>query len=137
MKIRTGFVSNSSSSSFTVCVPKGSTEAEIRTIIERLVGKMEGFFLPEFRQQLIDTIMECKGELIDLEKDLQFENKWLADTPESSTEERDQLQKQIDSGNDYYQGGFSDNGNGPIQFMLRYTNFKVEEDNFLMENYAE
>ena len=136
MKIRTGFISNSSTSSFVLRVFEGATEEEIRSIIEKQVGKMEGFFLPEFRQQLIDTIMECKGDKNEHIRDLEWEIKWLKENPDKSTEDRDRYQAMVDDKFDYYRGGFSDNGDGPLQFMLCYTPFKVEEDNFSMENHA-
>lgn len=134
MKVRTGFVSNSSSSSFVLIVAKGTTEEEIRTKVERIVGEMKGFFMPDFRQQLIDTIVERRGELVDLENDLKWENKWLTDNPDDSTDERDEIQRKIDSGLDYYQGGFSDNGDGPLQAWLCDTSFEVKEDDISMIN---
>jgi hypothetical protein len=136
MKIRQGFVSNSSSSSFTLCVPKGTTEEEIRLIIEKQVGKMEGFFLPNFRQDIIDTLMESKGDKNEYISDLKFEKEWNEEHPDASTGEQERLQAMADDEFDYYQGGFSDNGDGPIQCLLCYADFKVEGDNFSMENDA-
>ncbi len=136
MKIRTGFVSNSSTSSFVLRIFEGATEEEIRAVIEKQVGKMEGFFLPEFRQQLIDTIMGCKGDKNECIRDLKFEKEWNKDHPDHDTKEQDHLQVMCDDKFDHYSGGFSDNGDGPLQFMLCYTPFKVEEDNFFMENHA-
>ncbi len=133
MKIRIGFISNSSSSSFVMMVPKGTSAEEIQSKIEKHVGKMEGFFLPNFRQDLIDTIIECIGEKIDLEKDLQWEIDWISKNSGSCTKERDRLQELIDKNIDIYQGGFPDDGEG-CQLFLCYTNFKVEEENFFMEN---
>ncbi len=134
MKIRKGFVSNSSSSSFIIMVPKGTSVKEIQSKIEKHVGKMEGFLLPNFRQNLIDTIIECIGDKIDLDSELKFEIDWISKNPESETSERDRLQKLIDKNVDIYDGGFSDNGEGPLQYFLCSTNFKVEEENFFMEN---
>lgn len=134
MKIRTGFISNSSSSSFILMVLAGSTEEEIRAIIEKRVGKMEGFFMPTFRQKLIDIIMECKGEKNECERDLEFEKKWNKNHSDHDTREQDRLQVMCDDKFDHYSGGFSDNGDGPFQYFLCYTPFKIEEDDFFMEN---
>lgn len=134
MKVRTGFVSNSSSSSFVLTVSKGTSEEEIRAMVESHVGSMEGFFILDFRQNLIDTIMECKGEKINLKKELKFEQDWINKNPDSSTDGRDQWQKIIDKNIDYYQGGFSDNGEGSLQAWLCDTSFKIEENGFFMEN---
>lgn len=134
MKIRVGFVSNSSSSNFVLMVLSGSTEEEIRAIIEKRVGKMEGFFMPTFRQELIDTIMKCKGSKNECENDLKFELKWLEKNPDEDTGERDRYQTMCDDKFDHYSGGFSDNGEGPWQYFLCYTPFKIEEDDFFMEN---
>lgn len=134
MKIRAGFVSNSSSSNFVMMVSKGMSEEEIRAIVAECVGPMTNFFMPDFRQNLIDTIMECKGEKVDLENELKWENKWLAENPDRDTDDRDEIQRKIDSGIDYYQGGFSDNGDGSLQAWLCDTSFKVERDGFSMEN---
>jgi len=138
MKLRAGFVSNSSSSNFILTVPKGTSEENIRFIVENLVGDMEmkDFFIPDFRQKLIDTIMECRGNKITLEEDLKWENKWIKNHPGASTGERDELLRKIESGLDYYGGGFSDNGEGPIQAFLCEMNFEVEKDGFKMVNEA-
>ncbi len=136
MKVRIGFVSNSSSSNFILAVAKGSTEDAIRTMIEEAVGDMSGFFIPTFRQDLIDTIMKCKGDKEDLEENLKYEQKWIKNHPDSSKDELEELQRQIRSGLDYYSGGFSDNGDGPIQLFLCNSEFKIVGDKFLMENYA-
>ncbi len=134
MKIRPGFVSNSSSSSFVMMVSKGTSIKEIRSKVEKHIGKMEGFFLPNFRQDLINTIMECKGSLMDLEGDLQYEIDWISKNPGSCTLERDRFQELIDKNMDIYDGGFSDNGEGALQLFLCNTNFKIEEEDFFMEN---
>ena len=134
MKIRTGFVSNSSSSNFVLRVLAGSTEEEIRAIIEAQVGEMKGFFMPTFRKDLIDTIMECKGSKNECEKDLKMELEWLEKNPDSDTDERDRYQAMCDDKFDHYSGGFSDNGEGPLQYFLCDTVFKIDEDYFFMEN---
>ncbi len=134
MKIRTGFVSNSSSSSFIVMVSKGMSEDDIRARVAEYVGPMSNFFMPDFRQNLIDTIVECKGDMADLEEDLKREQKWIKDHPDYSTDELDQIQNLIDKNVDYYEGGFSDNGDGALQAWLCYESFKVERDGFYMEN---
>jgi len=136
MKIRTGFVSNSSSSSFVMMVSKGMSEEDIRARVAEVIGPMTSFFMPDFRQNLIDTIMECKGEKIDLEKELKFELDWLDKNPDSDTLERDQWQEIIDKNVDYYRGGFSDNGDGALQYWLCEQAFKVSRDGFFMENEA-
>ncbi len=136
MKIRNGFVSNSSSSCFTVRVPRGTTEEEIRAKIEEHVGEMKNFFIPSFRQQIVDTIMECKGDKVDLERELKFEIEWNKEHPDHSTEEQERRQAQFDGDLDYYNGGFSDNGDGAIQLWLCNTDFKIDEDGFFMENYS-
>lgn len=136
MKIRKGFVSNSSSSNFILRIFEGATEEEIRAMIEKQVGKMEGFFIPEFRQQIIDTIMECKGDKNNCIRDLEWELKWLKEEPNRDTEQRDYYQAKCDDEFDHYQGGFSDNGDGPIQLWLCNTAFKVENDTFSMENHV-
>lgn len=134
MKIRSGFVSNSSSSNFILRVIAGSTEEEIRAIIEKQVGDMKGFFMPTFRQELIDTIMNCKGEKNDCIRSLKFEKKWNKDHPDHDLKEQDNLQAMCDDKFDHYDGGFSDNGDGAFQYFLCYTSFKIEENNFFMEN---
>lgn len=134
MKVRTGFVSNSSTSNFILRVLAGSTEKEIRSIIEKQVGDMKGFFMPTFRQELIDTIMKCKGEKNDCIRDLEWELKWIEENSDRNTDERDRYQAMCDDKFDHYSGGFSDNGDGPFQYFLCYTPFKIEEDDFFMEN---
>ncbi len=139
MKIRTGFVSNSSSSSFIVMVKKGMSELEMRARVAQYVGPMSNFFMPDFRQNLIDTIMECKGDKVDLKKDLAWEQKWKDEHPDPDdhdTDEIDRLQKLIDKNVDYYEGGFSDNGDGALQYWLCETSFKIEGDGFSMINEA-
>ncbi len=133
MKFRIGFVSNSSSSSFTLCVPKGSTEEEIRTIIGEKIGKMEGFFLPNFRQDLIDTIMECKGSKADVKYELKKNQEYLETSKWGKQEHVDYWQELVDKNVDVYRGGFPDDGEG-CQLFLCYTNFKIEEEDFFMEN---
>lgn len=134
MKVRIGFVSNSSTSNFILRVLAGSTEEEIRSIIEKQVGDMKGFFMPTFRQELIDTIMNCKGEKNDCIRDLEWELKWIEENPDRNTDERDRYQAMCDDKFDHYSGGFSDNGDGAFQYFLCYTPFKIEENDFFMEN---
>lgn len=134
MKIRNGFVSNSSSSSFIMRVPEGTTEEERRELVEQQVGEMKGFFIPNFRNDLVDAIMKCSSYKNDYESDLEWEIKWIEEDPKRDTEKRDRLQTMADDEFDYYCGGFSDNGDGPIQAWLCYMNFKVSEERFFMEN---
>ena len=134
MKVRTGFVSNSSSSSFVMIVTKGMSEEEMGARIAESIGPMSNFFIPDFRQDLIDTIMKSKGGKINLEGELKSEQDWIDKNPDGSTEERDEWQKIIDKNVDYYQGGFSDDGDGALQAWLCGTSFKVERDGFFMEN---
>lgn len=112
------------------------SEEEIRARVAEYVGPMTNFFMPDFRQNLIDTIMECKGDKVDLKKELKFEQDWIDKNPDSSSDERDQWQKIIDKNVDYYRGGFSDNGEGALQAWLCETSFKVEEDGFSITNEA-
>ena len=137
MKIRNGFVSNSSSSNFIMRVPEGSTAEYIREKVGKHVGTMEGFFIPDFREQLINIIIKCKGSKNDCISDLKWELKWLEEDPDRDTKQRDYYQSKCDDEFDHYQGGFSDNGDGPIQLWLCNSEFKIEdEDGFFMENHC-
>jgi len=132
MKIRNGFVSNSSSSSFTLGVPKGSTEEEICGMIELQIGEMKDFFLPEFRQLLIDTILKCKGDKEDINKKIKDFQKYLEEG-HGKQEWVDWWQEKKDKNFDVYSGGFDDQ-EGPIEIFLCNQDFKIDEDNFFMEN---
>jgi len=122
MKIRTGFVSNSSSSSFVLCVSKDSTKKEIRFIIEKEIGNIDDFFIPNFKQKIIDLIMDCekisKDELEDYKKYLPFD------------------QNRIDTNLDVYRGSFHDDTGDPIENLLCETSFKIKEENLFIENFG-
>jgi len=141
MKVRTGFVSNSSTSSFVICVPQGSTEEQIHAMIKKHICPLDTCFLKNFADDIIDTILENKGERVEVKEKLEKEFLKQLGEKDKNTKWELNLQKQInfwqdiiDKNLDVYQGGFSDDEGIPIQDILCHLDFKIEEENFFMEN---
>ena len=136
MKIRTGFVSNSSTSSFVLCVPRGSTEEQIHAMIKKSICPFD-CFMNAFADNIIDIILECMGEKIEIQEkiekgqelDLQYQIDYWQ-------EHIDNWQDKVDRNFDLYQGGFS-NSEDSIQYTLFNLAFKISEDNFFMKNDCE
>ncbi len=67
MKIRSGFISNSSSSSFILGVKPEATEEDIRKIIEEKMGIKDNSILAFMKDDLIDALV---SDLIPLDLDV-------------------------------------------------------------------
>jgi hypothetical protein len=75
MKIRNGFVSNSSSSSFVIAVKKNATKEDIKNafyelekdIVDFLIDTNESLDVPEFIDQLVSEVMSYKNRGVELD----------------------------------------------------------------------
>jgi len=132
MKVRTGFISNSSSSSFVIHVLQGSTEEQIRAMIEEHIGILDTCFLENFKEDMINVMLRCKGKKVDVQKRLEEEK----NSKYRHQEWVDEWQDIIDKNLDVYHGGFETDGD-PIEVLLSGSAFKIEEENFFIENNGE
>lgn len=129
MKIRAGFVSNSSTSCFFLTVPGGSTPEQIREMIEKRLGISENCIIPNLKERVLDAFM--KGITEENKMDLQAE---LADAIkyDFGEEETNRIKKEIASGKDSYRGSFSSEGDGEVEQLLCWSEFNINEENFYL-----
>lgn len=132
MKVRLGFVSNSSSSSFTLCVPKGSTREEIEALIIRHLGIGKNFFIRNFERDAVDAIFDSIAEKTDILKEIEKQKEYL-EKRYGEQEWIDWWQDKLDRNFDVYQGGFDTDGFSAEQ-LLCGQDFKVDKPDFFMEN---
>lgn len=135
MKVRNGFVSNSSTSSFVIRVSQGTTEEQMRDMVEKHIGILDTCFLENFKEDMIDTILKCKGSKIDTKERLEEEKNNLKDREWGKQEWVDEWQDIVDKNLDVYQGGFDSDGSNPVEILLNHLNFKINKDDLFMENY--
>ena len=134
MKIRIGFVSNSSSSSFTLCVPKDSTKEEMEALIAKHLGIGENFFIENFEKNAVDVIFSSLAEKTDIQKEIE-KRKGYVERGSGQQEWVEWWQDKLDRNFDVYQGGFDTDGSPADQFLCS-QDFKVDKPDFFMENHA-
>ncbi len=132
MKIRIGFVSNSSTSSFTLCVPKDSTKEEMKILIIKHLGIGENFFIENFEKDAVEAMSDSLAEKKDIPKEIEKLQEHLK-KGYGKQEWIDWWQDMLDSNFDVYQGGFDTDGSPANQFLCG-QDFKVDKPDFFMEN---
>jgi hypothetical protein len=110
MKKRTGFVSNSSSSSFIVaCKPKKTTVK----------------FTVEVDLSEYGTVLKNKKELLKyMLADCGFKSEEEILTDEYQSEDYKKMLKELENGNHIIHGSFSNEGYGPLDMLLCYRGIK-------------
>jgi hypothetical protein len=131
MKIRNGFVSNSSSSSFILALPKGTTEENIK---EMMLSKMQ---VPKTSIifGMAEEMAVCFADSVDRPLDI---DKEIKDTQKYKEEDWAQewikeLEGYKEKGMIVFRGGFCDDGDGAEQ-LLCYSNMEIVEENFYFKN---
>ena len=132
MKIRLGHVSNSSSSSFTLCVPKNSTKEEMEALIIKHLGIGENFFIENFEKDAVNAMLDSIGEKRDIQNEIERQKEYIK-KGYGEQEWVDWWQDMLDREFDVYQGGFDTDGS-PSDQLLCSQDFKVDKPDFFMEN---
>ncbi len=125
MKVRTGFVSNSSSSSFTLIVPKGMSLEEIKTELVQRLGISDGCFLKDLKEGILKAFIENLSKE-DLKESLEEAIRY-----KFSEENINMLQNAINNDMDFYIGHFNSDGDAS-EIMLCYSVFDIQEDKFYL-----
>ncbi|HUS51012.1 MAG TPA: hypothetical protein VMZ91_12665 [Candidatus Paceibacterota bacterium] len=125
MKIRKGFVSNSSSSSFILCAPKDINKKNIKKLIQEKLKIEDINFIPNFKKEVLDAFMKYLKKNLDLnQEELEY---WIDDEK--------MLKQCLNKEIDVYTGGFSDNGEGDIQYLLCGANLiSISEKDFYFKH---
>ena len=116
MKLRQGFVSNSSSSSFIMGVPKGSTEQKIREILKKNLDIKNCSIFPNLEEEVLDTIIWDMEAIKDIDEYIK-ERDW---------EKLDYL-KEMSLKMDIYTGDFP-NDNTAMEGLLCDAEIDINED---------
>jgi len=118
MKIRNGFVSNSSSSSFIIAgkkAPRMTIDVDISSLVEYTINnkvELDEYFIDQY---CYESIEEMKSE-----------DKWVSDN-------YDNCLKELDKGNTIYAGEVSSDDDDQYSSLIYYggfkgkTNFKIIE----------
>ena len=118
-------MSNSSSSSFILAVPKGTTIEEIKNKIKEKIGiKNSSVIFPNLANEIADEVINDieKLNLAKDEEDLREDQCYMLS---------DEQYENLKDNKDVYYGLFSDNGDGPINyFMCLYSKFIIDEEDF-------
>ncbi len=137
MKIRQGFVSNSSSSSFTLALPKGKKREDIKEII---LGKMqvpETSMIFDMSQEMAELFAAAASDQLDIDEEIKDTKRYLKDYPSQDGWEKDwikKLEEYKEKGWSVFRGGFSDNGTTGAEMMLCYSDMKIEDNEIHFEN---
>jgi len=131
VKVRSGFVSNSSSSSFIIGVKgEGSLDDKLAVMKHEIPSNnpMSGLLNPLI-DDILSTVRQC-SEKVELED-------WLDTYDFSSIEEaRESWGKDVidlfEKGMSVYEGAFSDEGTSGAETLLCYTSLNFKSDDFVM-----
>ncbi len=126
MKIRNGFVSNSSSSSFYMGVPKDSDKAQIEKILKNKIGLPEHSLIKVVGDAVVKNIVRTmkKTTLEDISTNIYQEGDYY-----------DILVKRLSELNmDVYKGSFSSDSGYAIDNFLYETCLNFEDNELFFEN---
>lgn len=118
MKVRNGFVSNSSSSSFII----GSIEVMTKERLEKIANIQEGSPFESLFKEIVDIVFRNLGEPIKTVKEFEKENGYVSD----------KVKELFAKGFIFYSGGFSSEGE-PAEMMLCGTPWNYESDDIYIE----
>jgi hypothetical protein len=125
MKIRNGFVSNSSSSSFFMGVPKNSTKDQIEIILKNKIGLPEHSLIKTFGDAIVKAIVRSI-------KKISTED--ILTNSYKEGDYYDQLAKHLLELNmDAYEGSFSSESGYAIEILLYETHFNFEDNELIFE----
>ena len=123
MKIRNGFVSNSSSSSFIIGFSKGSTKKDIEKILKDKMRIGEGSILEGVSSNIISTIIKNMEKIKNIKKYIK---------EEYCGEDEGKLIKASET-LDMYEGSFA-NDSDSVECFLCYQDFDINEKDFYFLN---
>ena len=130
MKIRTGFVSNSSSSSFVIGIKDvASYEGKMMSLLKEEFGKLSTEIYKNHldlkKMGKVISVKEYEEDGLELETDVRFTTGWFGDIKKYR-----ELEKE---GYTFYCGSFSSDGE-PLEGLLRdHFNFDIENDGLMLK----
>jgi hypothetical protein len=123
MKTRSGFVSNSSSSSFTIWSKKElTTELLMEKLAPGMLKKSTGY---EMLSEIFSALVSC----VDKETLKEY-----IDDQSPEDDEILRVTKMIGKGFTLYHGFVSDNGDGPEQYYLCETSLNFKDSDLIIEH---
>ena len=131
MKIRNGFVSNSSSSSFIIAVKSELTEERLAELFST---ELEALKNSPFKS-IIDSFIECifnNAEKISIEEFMK--DNYVEDWKDE--EMPDIVKKAIKNDMTLYYGDFSSSGNSAVESLLCDEDLNYESDEIIIEHFG-
>ena len=132
MKIRSGFVSNSSSSSFIIAFKGGSGNTDVMEDLEPLFKLPDSFPLKDLDDALCRTIMRCIDSREKLVTISDF-TKWIEEEEFESDKTKEKVLELINKQFTVYFGSFSTE-NDPIESLLCDSDLNFESDNLYIQH---
>lgn len=137
MKIRNGFVSNSSSSSFTLALPKGTKKEDVKEIILKKMQVPDTSMIFSIAQNMAELFAEGIDQQLDIDEEIKDTKRYLKDYPSTDGWEKDWI-KELEGYKEkewvVFRGGFSNNGTTGVEMMLCYWDLTIIDDDIHFEN---
>jgi len=125
MKVRNGFISNSSSSSFIIGI---KDEKSARAILNKACEVPEQHPFHDMIEEMVSAIVRSISHCDELGCDLTSYMEWVNEEGEDVDEN---IVNAINKGLTVYRGYFSDEGGDDIESLLCNTSFNIVRDDFV------
>lgn len=130
MKIRQGFVSNSSSSSFTLALPKGTKKEDVKEIILKKMQVPETSMIFNMAQDMAEVFAKSIDSKLDIDDEINSTKKYMTNGGKDWIRELEEYKEKEWV---IFRGGFADD-NGEIEAMLCCLTLKINDDDMHFEN---
>jgi hypothetical protein len=136
MKIRNGFVSNSSSSSFILALPEGTTKDNLKEIMLEKMQVPKTSIISSMAEDMASCFANSIDSPLDFDKEIEDTKRYLKDYPSEDSWEKDwikELEGYREKGMVVFRGGFCDDGDAAEQWLC-YSNMEIDEEGLYFKN---